>query len=206
MAKFNNVDLPKDIVKYVYKKIARCVIAFMLLESVAILISILSWQTIAAKTGVIFHVCILVLLIIVPFFVSGFPLKLIDKSWAGTVTEVCIKEKTGTYADGEGEVFPYPKNVIYLKVRKDNGKEKYIAAKEFGIRHHKGFAVSNEGDVTKHLDDYSKGDKVYHFYGLKHYYIVRKKSEMMECVLCGASNKKEREDCLSCGHSLIKNI
>ena len=199
MAKFNNVDLPKDIVKYVYKKIVRCVITFMLLESVAIIIGVLSWQTIAAKTGVIFHVCILVLLIIVPFFVSGFPFKLIDKSWAGNVTEVCIKEKTGTYADGGGEVFPYPKNVIYLKVRKDNGKEKYIAAKEFGIRHHKGFAVPNEGDVTKHVDDYSEGDKVYHFYGLKHYYIVRKNSEMIECVVCGASNKKEREDCLSCG-------
>ena len=206
MAKFNNVDLPNDIVKCVYKKIARCVITFMILESVAIITGVLSWQALDAKMGAFLHICILILLIIVPFFASGFPFKLIDRSWTGIVEDICIKEKTGTYTVGAGEVFPYSKNVIYLKVRKDNGKEKYIAAKEFGIRHHKGFAVPNEGDVTKHLDDYSEGDKVYHFYGLKHYYIVRKKSEMMECVVCGASNKKEREDCLSCGHSLIKNI
>lgn len=206
MAKFNNVDLPNDIVKCVYKKIARCVIMFMILESVAIITGVLSWQALDAKMGAFLHICILVLLIIVPFFASGFPLKLIDKSWTGIVEDICIKEKTGTYTVGAGEVFPYSKNVIYLKVRKDNGKEKYVAAKEFGMRHHKGFAVPNEGDVTKHLDDYSEGDKVYHFYGLKHYYIVRKNSEMIECVVCGASNKKEREDCLSCGHSLIKNI
>ena len=206
MAKFNNVDLPNDIVKCVYKKIARCVITFMILESVAIITGVLSWQALDAKMGAFLHICILILLIIVPVFASGFPFKLIDKSWTGIVEDICIKEKTGTYADGEGEVFPYPKNVIYLKVRKDNGKEKYIAAKEFGIRHHKGFPVSNEGDVTKHLDDYSEGDKVYHFYGLKHCYVVRKNSEMTECVVCGSSNTKERDDCLCCGHSLIKNI
>lgn len=206
MAKFNNIDLPNGIEKYVYKKIARCVLMFMLLESVSVGISVLSWQALAAKTSSFLHIGILVLLGIVPFFASGFPFKLIDKSWTGIVTDICVKEKTGTYTAGEGEVFPYSKNVIYLKVRKDNGKEKHIAAREFGIRSHKGFSVPNEGDVTKHLDDYSIGDKVYHFYGLKHYYIVKKNSEMVECVVCGTSNPKGREDCLNCGHSLIKNV
>ena len=206
MAKFNNIDLPKDIVKCIYKKIARCVLLFLLLAGVSVLIGVLSWQTLEVKTGAFFHVCILLLLAAVPFWASGFPRKLIDKSWTATVTEVCIKERTGTFTDGEGEVFPYSKNVICLKVRKDNGKEKYIAVKEFGIRRHKGFPVPNEGDVTHHLDDYSIGDKVYHFYGLEHYCVVKKNSEMAECVVCGASNPSERTDCLNCGHSLIKNI
>ena len=97
MAKFNNIDLPNGIAKYVYKKIARCVLMFMLLESVSVGISVLSWQVLAAKTSSFLHIGILVLLGIVPFFASGFPFKLIDRSWTGIVEDICIKEKTGTY-------------------------------------------------------------------------------------------------------------
>ena len=107
---------------------------------------------------------------------------------------------------GGGKAFPYDKNVIYLKVKKDNGKETRITAREFGIRSHAGFPVPNEGDITQHLNEYSVGDIVHHFYGLKHNYIVKKNSEMIECVVCGSQNQKDRNDCLSCGHSLIKNI
>ena len=65
--------------------------------------------------------------------------------------------------------------------------------------------MPNEGDVTMHLDEYGVGDRVYHFYGLKHNYIVKNKSEIIECVICGSHNPKERSDCLNCGYSLIKN-
>ena len=201
-----NKSLPNDIVRYVNRKIARCVIIFVLLESIAIGINILSWEYLATNTNIVFHICILLFLCIIPFFASGLPVKLIDKSWSGVVTEVFIKEKTGTYTTGGGKIFPYDKNVIYLKVQKDNGKKVCVVAHEFGIRSHAGFSVPNEGDATQHLNEYSVGDKVYHFYGLKHNYIVKKNSEMIECVICGSHNQKERNDCLNCGHSLIKNI
>ena len=197
--------LPNDLSTYVNRKIARCVIIFVVLESIAIGISILSYKHLATNANIAFHICISLFLCAIPFFASGLAFKLIDKSWNGVVTEVFVKEETGTYTTGGGKAFPYDKNVIYLKVKKDNGKEILIVAREFGIRSHVGFSVPNEGDATKHLNDYCVGDTVYHFYGLKHNYIVKKNSEMIECVVCGSHNQKERNDCLNCGHSLIKN-
>ena len=198
--------LPKDIVKAVKEKIARCITVFAVLEIVAIVISVLSCEYITANTNVAFYIFVVIFLCVIPFLISGFPFKLIDKSWMGTVTDVVVKTETGTYTATGVKAFPYDKNVIYLKVKKDNGKEELILAREFGIRSHPGFSVPNEGDIVKHLNDYSVGDQVYHFYGLKHNCIVKKNSELIECVVCGSQNQKERNNCLSCGHSLIKTF
>ena len=199
-----NKNLPKDVFQYARKKIIRCITLFALLEGVAIGIGILSWDYFFTRTPLPFHIGMLLLICAAPFYFSGFPWKLIDRSWCGTVTDISIEQEQGVCHTSAGHGHPYIKNVIYLKVKKDNGKEVYLAAKEFGIRHYKGFPVPNEGDVTKHLEDYSVGDRVYHFYGLKYNYIVKKNSDMVECVVCGSQNHKERNDCLNCGHSLIK--
>lgn len=199
-------ELPRDIVRYVNKKIIRRIASFVFLEMVAIGIIVLSWDYFATKTNLGFCISLTSLLCVAPFYISGFPWKLIGKSWSETVIDVLIEEKKGVANTGAGKGHYYIKHVIYLKVKKNNGKEKYIAVREFGIRRYKGFPVPNEGDVSKHLDEYSIGDQVYHFYGLKHYYIAKKNSEMIDCVVCGAQNKAERTKCLNCGHSLIKNF
>ena len=199
-------NLPKDIVKYVNKEIARCISTFAILEIVAITISILTYEYFTKSTNIIFSILMLIFLCAIPFFVSRFPFKLIDRSWHGVVTDVIVKSETGTYTAAGTKSFPYDKNVIYLKVKRDDGKELRIPAREFGIRNHPGFTVPNEGDITKHLNDYSIGDHVYHFYGLKHNRIVKKNFEMIECVVCGTQNTNVRDDCINCGHSLIKNI
>lgn len=176
------------------------------MEIVAIVISVLFCEYITANTNVVFYIFVVIFLCVIPFLISGFPFKLIDKSWMGTVTDVVVKTETGTYTAAGVKAFPYDKNVIYLKVKKDNGKEELILAREFGIRSHPGFSVPNEGDIVKHLNDYSVGDQVYHFYGLKHNCIVKKNSELIECIVCGSQNQKERNNCLNCGHSLIKTF
>ena len=198
--------LPRDIVQYVNKKITRSVFLFVALSLLSCGINIFAWEYFATKTTPLFHMSIVLLLCGAPFFVSGFPWKLIDKSWSGTVIDVLIEEEQGVNHTSAGRGELYVKNVIYLKVRKNNGKEKYIPVREFGIRRHKGFPVPNEGDVTNHLNDYSIGDSVYHFYGLKHCFVVKKNSEMLDCVICGAQNQKGRKNCLNCGHSLIKKL
>ena len=163
-------NLPKDIFKYINKRIARCITTFLVSEIVAIAIGILTYDYFTKSTNMIFSILMLIFLCAIPFFVSGFPFKLIDRSWHGVVTDVIVKSETGTYTAAGTKAFPYDKNVIYLKVKRDDGKELRIPAREFGIRSHPGFSVPNEGDVTKHLNDYSIGDHVYHFYGLKHKY------------------------------------
>lgn len=198
--------IPKDIVKYVNKNVIQCIVLFSFLEIIAIVASVLLCGYITANTNKIFYIFVVIILSAIPFIVSRFPLKLIDKSWSGVVTDVIIKSETGTFTAGHCEAFPYDKNVIYLSVKKDNGREVRIKAQEYGIRSHPGFSVPNEGDVIKHLNDYSVGDKVYHFYGLKHNCIIKKNSELIECVVCGSQNSKERDNCLNCDHSLIKNL
>ena len=202
----NDINLPNDICKYVKKKTIRCIGLFLILEAVSITISVFSWEYFSTKTNLGFHISVLILLYIAPFFASGFPWELIDKSWSGIVSDVLVEEERAVNHTSAGRGHSYIKHIIYLKVRTDNGKERCVAVREFGIRHHKGFPVPNEGDVTKHLHEYSVGDQVYHFYGLKHYYIVKKNSEMVDCVVCGSQNKRDRKECLTCGHSLIKNI
>ena len=199
------MKLPKDVVNYVRKKVIRCVATFVVLETAALLTLALSWDYFAAKTNPIFHTLLVMVLCIIPFVVAKVPWSLIDKSWNGVVTEVYVKDEMGTYtAYHGGHPRPYPKYVIYLKVRTSNGEEKHIAVREFGLRVHVAFPVPNEGDVTKHIDEYSVGDRVYHFYGLKHYYIEKQSFDMVECVVCGTQNHKDRDDCIECGHSIVK--
>ena len=52
--------LPKDIVKAVQKKIARCITVFAVLEIVAIVISVLSCEYITANTNVVFYIFVVI--------------------------------------------------------------------------------------------------------------------------------------------------
>lgn len=202
----NDINLPNDIRKYVNKKIIRCIGLFLILEGVSVAISIFSWEYFATETNLPFHICVLLFLNTIPFCVSKFPFSLIDKSWSGEVFDILVEEERAVNHTSAGRGHSYIKHVIYLKVRTSNGKERCVAVREFGVRHHIGFPVPNEGDVTKHLNDYSIGDRVYHFKGLDYYYVNKKNSEMIECVVCGSQNKRNRQYCFNCGHSLIKNI
>ena len=200
----NKNYLPKDVFQYARKKIIRCITLFALLEGVAIGIGILSWDYFFTRTPLPFHIGILLLVCAAPFYFSGFPWKLTDRSWCGTVTDISIEEEIGIHRISLGRGGTYTKHVVYLTVKKDLGNEVQIVAREFGIRYRKGFPVPNEGDVTKHLEDYSVGDRVYHFYALEHNYIAKKNLDMIECVVCGSQNHKKRDNCLNCGYSLIK--
>ena len=208
------MTLPEDLVKYVKKKVIRCIVLFVLLVCVTVAISILTWDYFAARTPMAFHIGVIFWINVIPFFVAKFPWALIDKSWCGEVVEVTVEEEKGTVKIAVGRYWLYVKHVIYLDVKLENGKHKRIAIQDFGSKindigaryNQVSFAIPNAGDVTKHLDDYSIGDRVYHFYGLKHYYVEKKNLALTECVVCGFKNKEENDTCVNCGHSLIKNV
>ena len=205
------MTLPADIAKYVKKKIIRCIALFVLLACITIATSILTWDYFATRTPLAFHIGMIFWINVIPFFVAKFPWTLIDKSWSGEVVDVTIEEEKGTVKIAVGRYWLYIKHVIYLDVKLENGKHKRIAIQEFGSRindigaryNQVSFAIPNAGDVTKHVDDYSVGDKVYHFYGLKHYYVVKQNLDLSECVVCGFENKKGNDTCIECGHSLL---
>ena len=203
--KIKHIDLPKDIQKIIKKKIMLCVVKFSLFEilAVAISINLLTWERFILNTELAFRCFLVAILILSPFFIAKFPFKLIDKSWCGIVTKVDIREDVGAYATGT-KVWPYTKHTIYLTIKKDDGETIEIKAKEFGRRTHKGFEVPCEADIRNYLDIYSVGDIVYRFYLLENYYVVKQKSEKIDCVVCGAENHKNTTNCINCGHSLIK--
>ena len=202
-----NICLPEDIRKWIRKKVIFCVTKFLIFEMIAmtVCINLFLWEDFQSNTTVAFKCFLVIISVILPCYISGFPIKLIDKTWSGVVTNVDIREETGVYrAGGGGRVFPYTKHVIYLTVEKADGKNIEIPVREFGRRSHKGFSVANEGDIRNHLNEYSIGDTVIHLYALKEYYVIRSRSNMIDCVICGTKNEKGRDECLECGHSLLK--
>lgn len=204
------MTLPADIVKYIKKKIIRCVVVFLLLQCVTIAISALTWNYFASRVPLAFHIGIIILINAVPFFVAKFPKNLIDSAWSGEIVAVNIKTKSKPFSAG-GKVFPYTSHQIILDVKRDNGKVISIMVREIGepnnvITQLLGYTVPNQGDIKAFIEYYSIGDKIYHFYGLKHYYLEKEKKDFCICVICGAENKNSREKCVDCGHTLIKNI
>ena len=204
------MTLPEDVVRYVKKRVIRCIVLFVLLACIAVAISALMWNYFAEKTPLLFHITLIVLINMVPFFVSKFPKNLIDKSWSGEIIAVNIETKSDAFSAG-GKTHSYTKHQIMLDVKKENGKTVKIKIKEVGepntvITKTLGYAVPNQGDIKRFVNYYSVGDKVYHFYGLKHYYVEKRNVEFSDCVICGCENQKDREMCVNCGHSLIKNV
>lgn len=198
-------NLPRDIKKHVKRKIVFCIALFLILEIFAFVFNFLFFNHFSSNSNATFHIILIITLHIFPFFISGFPFKLIDHSWNGKVVGIDIQEEGSTYfTSGGGKFAPYTKSVIYLTVKKSNDKEIEIPIREFGIRHHKGFSVPNEGKVCYHQNDYTVGDEVYHFYGLKNYYVVKQNSDFLDCIVCGTKNHSDRTVCVACGFTLIK--
>ena len=199
-----NILIPKDIQNYVRKKVISCVLFFVGLEALAAALNIFIFDSLSSVSERWLHILVIITLQIVPFVISKFPFKIIDRSWSGEVISVNIETNTGAYTAGGTKVYPYTKHEILLEVKQQNGKIVKIKAKEVGERSHVGFPVPNEGDIKNYINYYSAGDKVYHFYGVPNCYIIKKLSDKNDCVICGTQNTGERDNCLNCGYSLIK--
>ena len=200
-----NISIPKDIQNYVKKKVISNVLFFVGLEVLAVALNVFMFDSLSSRLEGWLHILVIIALQIVPFVISKFPFKTIDKSWNGEVISVDIETKTGSHIIGGTKVAPYTKHEIMLEVKQQNGKTVKIKAKEVGERRHAGFPVPNEGDIRNYINFYSVGDKVYHFYRVPNYYIVKKQSYKNDCVICGTQNTSERDNCLNCGYSLIKS-
>ena len=198
------IQMPTDIKKYVKKKIVTRVVSLILLITLSTCINALLWDVFVTKSSTAIHIVFIIITLLLPFIISGVPIKLIDESWRGVAKDVEIRTGTGVYTNGAGQSFPYVKHIVILTVERNGGKIQKIAIKEYGERSHKGFAVPLEGNIRQHLDDYSIGDEVYHFYGLPTCLVVSADKKRTNCVICGGENVFGEDKCHNCGHSLIK--
>lgn len=198
-----DIFLPQDIKKYVRKKVLSKVLYFILLELVAFFVNFVTFKTFNSIVDGWIHVLIIIAIQLIPFAISKFPFNLIDKSWSGEVVSVDIETKPDAFMEGGRPIY-YTKHEIILGVKREDGNVIKIVAKEVGEKRHVGFSPPNAGNIKLYIDYYSVGDKVYHFYGIKNYYIVRNNALLNDCIICGAQNPTDRDNCFNCGHTLLK--
>lgn len=157
--------------------------------------------------------CIGIAVYSVPFGVSGIPLTLFDRDWEGVITAIDIKTNTDTYNIG-GKPYKYFKNDIVLTIQKQNGKIVKHIAKSLGVKERVGIDSTIMGNahsvatgkIENHVDEFSVGDKVYHFYGFKYnFYVHEPHEEHRHCIVCGTTNNYHSKTCWNCGSELLKH-
>ena len=199
--------LPSDIKLYIKKSITKRLVLFLaLFVSLGALILLFA-DSFFQKTNENIKDSFCLLIMLIPFIVSGIPHKLFGSTWHGTIINVEHKVTTGTYMVGI-RPFPYEKTIVSLTIEKENGRLVFKDVASSSIDRHKKMNYSDfyEAKKSEHLDgDYKIGDMICYFYGLKYPIIISDgEREQLFCAVCGHKNPKKNDKCFNCGHSIIK--
>lgn len=188
------IIIPEDLKKIGKKKKLSCVIIFevLLLCSALILYFAKDWlNSISFENKVITYIFIFAL----PFVLSGFPRKLMDKTWSGRVVKAELRRVS--VKDYYSRFNFSRKWMPVVDIIKD--KDDFVSETTTNVK------LTENGD----LDMYSKGTKVVHVYGCDYLYVMPEKStDPVVCVVCGMKNYNEEDNagnrgsCKCCGHSL----
>ncbi len=209
------MDLPESLQKKRFKMyIKRFLLCVLLFSVITALVyyyreTIFSYELIPPFA----IACIGIAVYSVPFGVSGIPLSLFDSNWEGVITAIDIKTNTDTYNMG-GKPYKYFKNDIVLTIQKKNGKTVKHIAKSLGVKERVGIDSTIMGNahnvatgkIENHVDEFSVGDKVYHFYGFKYnFYVHEPQEEHRHCIVCGTANNFHSRTCWNCRSELVKH-
>ena len=189
--------LPEDIQRKVVNSIIKKVFPCIVLEIIIVLYIVFWGEKSFKMVDLGVRVLIYVVLIIVPFVVTGVPLKLIDRSWKGEIVAINVNMGLVRSVNGRGV---RDGTYLVLKIKRDDGK---IIEHTLNVFTYANAMKSNRARSEFAEDDYAVGDKVYHYYGIKRLLIIHK-DKSRECVICGANNPEHNDRCFNCGHSIIK--
>ena len=146
-----------------------------------------------------------VLFLLLPFVITGVPLKLIDSSWDGVIADVKVRERIGTYSRAPGKPGMYTRHDLILTVIKSNGKKKKYVALSLGKAD---FTWQNPpivGKIAYHVEKYPIGAHVYKYYGFKQLYLAPSHDEDRKiCIVCSTTNKNQDTTCGYCHSDLIQ--
>ena len=190
------MTLPKDLQIYCRNRILKRVIPCIILISVFATILALWGNVIFNTDNKAFQTSCYVVVMLIPFIITGVPHKLIDSTYYGTVKKIDIVTTT----DNDSSVKPTRehlclKNTIYLSIERSDGKLIYKKV------------YSGKARLQQSINTYNEGDLVFHLYGTNTVVVLPdSKDGTVVCPICGDSNIIDNDTCRSCGHSLIKNI
>ena len=186
------ISVPEDIIRFSWKKKKIRIIVFCLIMVAVVLFLIFGRQYYEfwKPLNKILTLCATIVFVMI---VTGVPLKLIDKSWWGTVEAV----KINTYTDSEVKYRPLRENRftsirIILHVKTENSRNPVVVWQQ-PCR----FLVPE--------NYYKTGDTVCYIDGTD--YVCRlpnKQGDTVKCVICGLENDRNNENCAVCGHGIIK--
>ena len=200
--------LPDDLAKYRTKRIIKIFVPFVVLFAIGILLCYLLSckipsleQTTGAKIQIVYAI-----LLVLPFIVTGFPKKLIDRSWSGEIVDIDTKVYNTLYKLNNS--CTYTKVSVVLKVKLNNKITKEIEVFTTPApRENSFYSAANwkpDGKVEYQASKYNVGDKVYHFYLFDHLPIESQKEQTVTCIVCGAVSPKASKKCAICDHSILK--
>ncbi len=194
------LTIPKDLRTYAEKMFFRKLIPFVILEALFILILVFFGDLIFGiiDSRAAMTVCYIITLI-VPFLISGFPFKLMDRTIYGVVEDIEVVQAMTAYKDSAEGMMTCDNLVIHIK-NYDGKTIKRTVKKSSADGDNKDRGLHED----KHLSDrYAVGDKVFHLYGTKKY--VRMGQNSIDCTVCDCNNDISSDTCRRCGHTLISD-
>lgn len=205
-----DIDLPEDIRRYVLKNI----IKKLVLCGVEITGLVAAWFVcsgyLIGHIGFTNVLALFVALGVLGVSSTGIWRYVTDRPWCGEIIKVTVDRQRNSYSTG-AKTGVYMENVIRLYIKKDDGKTIIYNAMRLG--ENSGYPIQRPkfvgkyvalGDISKHVDNYSEGDRVYHFYGLEHIFVYHfEDMSRVDCIVCGAKNPRSDSQCGFCGHSLV---
>ncbi len=184
------IIIPKSIKKFIAKGIIkRFIILIIGIVIAAMVIQMFIADLLKTSVGNVAAFAFLILL--VPFWISGIPMKLFDRSYVGTVLKIEIQnpEIKENYRDRRRSVSQFAQ---FMLIKDQRGKLHYTE-------------IFDEGEIFEGRKKYyNVGDKVVHIYGTEYIRPLHPEQFQMPkvCVVCGHKNNHEHTDCQNCSCSL----
>ena len=195
--------IPYSITYYVRKRLIRK-IAWVVLATaaLAVLFSLYGREIFGERAAPAFIAVVSVLLCLVPFFASGLPKRLLDRSFEGVVKEIKSEVRVKYGHRGGRSIYAPPRNVTaptgasrqvlrihhyFLLVETDDGKLRRVSV-----------ADVLSGNPISHL--YAVGDCVGHLAGTTGVYLIKAKNVYIRhCIICDSHGSADDTSCNCCG-------
>ena len=196
--------LPTEISVYLKKQKLKRIIPCAVIEAVILLILIL-WGKIIVPTDVVpFRISIYFLALILPFALTGVPLKL-PKPWSGEILNVHIRDGVGFSTDADMNR-PHGTLTFELTIQRSDGKTivKEIPAGTYMVMWSERVANTNPDHF---VNRYQAGDRVLQLSPTSPVIALPKEdSTHCQCAVCGRLNVIEDDCCDECRHVLVKKV
>ena len=198
-------ELPNDLKKYAIKHLLSRLLSWIILLTVFVTILILFGEKIFDTESSLYRIkeffCIAIVIII--SIITGVPLKLIDKTFCGTIEKVSVTTGYNSRVTGKRQSILNSRTASYRGFYSIITMEISILTVD-GKRLTR--TVSSATPSDNNYDEiFKQGDNVFHLYGTNVYVKLPKdKKDKINCSVCAAPNLQSNSQCQNCKHSLVK--